>query len=142
MPTDSGIWICLLVQALVHNLPSTIITPKSIREARPYLAMSLIEQRIPKFSDLVIRLVGHESYGDDEAISESTITHIPGVYYPGPTELQGYLHSYNMLHDDYTYDPYIDDDISQTDRQLHSQDCNVLHIPDLWVQSKSAILDL
>ena len=33
--TDSGIWICLLVQALVYRLPPSIITPMTIREARP-----------------------------------------------------------------------------------------------------------
>ena len=56
--TDSGIWVCLLVQVLFHRLPSTIITPVTIREARTYIAMSLLEQRLPKFSDMLIRRMG------------------------------------------------------------------------------------
>ena len=116
--TDSGIWICLLVQALVYRLPSSIITPMTIGEARPYLALGLLEQNLPTFSNMLIRRVGLESTWEKDEIPEPVTTHFPEIYYPGQAELQRYLHSYNMLHEDYSYDSFIDDNISQNDRQL------------------------
>jgi hypothetical protein len=56
--TDSGIWICLLVQVLVHRLPTSIITFASIHEARPYITMGLLEQTLPSFASMLIRRMG------------------------------------------------------------------------------------
>jgi hypothetical protein len=119
-----------------------MITPATIREARPYLAISLIEQNLPKFSDMIIRRVGLDSFSEMNQAPEIPTTHIPNVYYPRNEELQGYLHGYNLLHDNYSYDPYTDDDSLLHDRHLHTEDSSEIHTPTLWLQSKSIILDM
>jgi hypothetical protein len=47
-----------------------------------------------------------------------------------------------MLHDEYSYDPYIDDNNSQDDHHLHSVDSPEIHIPAPWIHSKSDIAEL
>ena len=79
---------------------------------------------------------------EKDEISEPVTTNLPGIYYARHAELQGYLHSYNMVHEEYSYDPYIDDNISQDDRHLHSVDSYEIHIPALWMHSNSDILEL
>ena len=134
--TDSGIWICLLVQLLYQRLPYTIITPMCIREARPYIAMCLLEQKLTKISDMLIRRMGTEVVHTPISVPISDNVHISGLYYPRDNELQGYLHSYNLLHERYFYDPYIDDDSGHNDRHLHHPDGSQILIPPISVDSK------
>jgi len=86
--------------------------------------------------------VGSKSTWEKDEISEPVTTHLPGIYYPRHAELQGYLHSYNMLHEEYLYDPYIDGNISQDDHHLHLVASYEIHIPDLWMHSRSDIQEL
>ena len=137
--TDSGIWICLLAQVIFHRLSSTIITPISIREPRPYIAMGLLEQKLPKFSDMLIRRMGTEVFSTVMSDNAPGNVHISGIYYPRDNELLGYIHSYNLLHDRYFYDPFIDDDTGHNDRHLQHLDGSQLMIPPISDDSKLKI---
>jgi len=66
--------------------------------------------------------------------------HISGIYYPRDNELQGYIHSYNLLHDRYYYDPYVDDDLGQNDRHLHHLESSQLLIPSISFRIREACL--
>jgi hypothetical protein len=114
----------------------------TIREARPYLALSLLEQTLPKFSSMLIRRVGVESTCEKDETTELSTKHFRDIYYPTRAELQGYIHGYNMMHKDYSYDPYIDDNTTQTDRQLRFVSPHEIKMPSLWLQSKADILEL
>ena len=139
--TDCGVWICLLVQVLLHHLPTTVITVASIHTARPYIAMCLLEQNLPNFSKFLIRRVGMESTLGTEFNSTPYDTHVSGIYYPRNEELQGYIHSYNLLHDRYFYDPYVDDDPVHTDYHLHPVGSSELIIPAIPENSKLQMRD-
>ena len=80
---------------------------------------------------MLIRRMGAEVFHNPISDTIPDNVHISGLYYPRDNELQGYLHSYNLLHERYFYDPYIDDDSGHRDRHLHHPDGSQLLIPPI-----------
>ena len=104
-PRDFGPWLCLAIQLHCHSVPVELLTPDIMLTGRQYIAQCLLDGKIMHTKDMLISQVGTNDLQTAIYIDTTDDTRSPGLFYPSPSDLEGYLPVYNMFHQGYSYTP-------------------------------------
>ena len=136
--TDCGPGTCFIIEAIAQSLPLTVFTTDTIHAGRKYIAICLLERQVTPMSTLIVNSASTipqtplpEEASNAAAASSTT---------PAGHDGHWIDRDYNILHPAFAYDPYIDDDPSNSAYFRYPVNNRNLCIPELSADQRQEIL--